>query len=150
VTGSAIIQFYQSKQLMPSEKDSRGLRSILKDAGSGKQADQSEVNAAVGRSTRFFLPAMIFLFTVNLASALSLYWLVGGLVAYVQQARVLRDDGEEMEEMAGKKPRGKTVIEGEVIADAPTPKPKSAAASGKRKKSASKAQSARATKRRKK
>lgn len=48
VLGSAIAQYYQAKQLMPNEKDQRSLRAILKDAGSGKQADQSEVNAAVG------------------------------------------------------------------------------------------------------
>jgi membrane protein insertase Oxa1/YidC/SpoIIIJ len=97
VVASAIMQYYQSKQLLPDEKDQRGLRSILKDAGSGKPADQAEVNAAVGRSTRYFLPIMIFLFTVNIASALSLYWLVGGIVAFIQQAIVLREDTDEME-----------------------------------------------------
>jgi membrane protein insertase Oxa1/YidC/SpoIIIJ len=77
VLGSAVAQYFQSKQLLPDTKDKRSLRTILKEAGSGKQADQSEVNAAVGRSTRYLLPVMIFLFTVNIASALSLYWLVG-------------------------------------------------------------------------
>jgi YidC/Oxa1 family membrane protein insertase len=100
VIASATIQFYQSKQLMPNDKDGRKLRDILKSAGSGKQADQSEVNAAVGRSTRYFIPAMIFLFTVNIASALSLYWFVGGLVAFIQQSIVLRDDETEMEAIA--------------------------------------------------
>jgi YidC/Oxa1 family membrane protein insertase len=97
VVGSAIMQYFQSKQLLPDDKEQRGLRAILKEAGSGRQADQSEVNAAVGRSTRYFLPIMIFLFTVNLASALSLYWLVGGLVAFIQQAIVLREDTSELE-----------------------------------------------------
>src|SRR5665213_2410451 len=73
VLGSAVAQFYQAKQLMPSSKDQRGLRSILREANTGKQADQAEINAAVGRSTRFLLPVMVFLFTVSLASALSLY-----------------------------------------------------------------------------
>jgi YidC/Oxa1 family membrane protein insertase len=102
VFGSAVAQFYQSKQLLPTNKDSRGLRAILKDAGSGKQADQSEVNAAVGRSTRYLLPVMIFLFTVNIASALSLYWLTGGIVAFIQQSLVLREDETEMEAIADK------------------------------------------------
>ncbi len=100
VLGSAIAQFYQSKQLMPTSNDQRSLRSILKEAGDGKQADQSEVNAAVGRSTRFLLPVFIFLFTVKLASALSLYWLVGGVVAYIQQSLVLRRDESELETLA--------------------------------------------------
>ena len=100
VIASAIAQYYQAKQLMPQDKDQRGLREILKSAGDGKQADQSEINAAVGRSTRFLLPGMIFLFTVNIPSALSLYWLTGGVVAFAQQAYILRQDEEEMEEMS--------------------------------------------------
>jgi YidC/Oxa1 family membrane protein insertase len=114
VVGSAIMQYFQSKQLMPTDKDARGLRAILKDAGSGKQADQSEMNSAIGRSTRYFLPVMIFLFTVNLASALSLYWLVGGVVAFIQQSLVLREDTSEMEAEVATK-ADKKVIEGEVV-----------------------------------
>lgn len=118
VIGSAVTQYYQAKQLMPKDKDARSLKTILKDAGSGKQADQAEVNAAVGRSTRFIFPAMIFLFTINLPAALGLYWFVGGLVAYIQQAIVLREDEEEMEKEADEptKKTSKAVIEGEVVA----------------------------------
>lgn len=111
VIASVIIQYLQSKQLLPNPKDGKGLKKILKDAGSGKQADQSEINAAVGKTTRYFLPAMIFIITVNIASALSLYWLVSGLVAYIQQARVLGRDEKEMEAVADKP----NVIEGEIV-----------------------------------
>lgn len=97
VIGSAVAQFFQSKQLMPTSADQRSLRAILKDAGSGKQADQSEVNAAVGSSTKYLLPVFIFIFTIKLASALSLYWLVGGVVAFIQQSIVLKRDEQEME-----------------------------------------------------
>jgi len=90
VIGSAIMQYYQSKQLMPTDKNARSLRQILSAAGNGKQADQSEVNAAVGRSTRWLLPVFIFIVTINLPAALGLYWLVGGIVAFIQQDRVLR------------------------------------------------------------
>jgi YidC/Oxa1 family membrane protein insertase len=124
VLGSALAQYYQSKQLLPSSPDQRSLRSILRDAGSGSQADQSEVNAAVGRSTRFLLPVMIFLFTVNLASALSLYWLVGGLVAFIQQSFVLREDETEMETIADKPGKDVAAIpEAEIVTRAPGPKP---------------------------
>ena len=104
VIGSAVSQFYQSKQLMPSSKESRGLRSILKEAGQGKQADQSEINAAIGRGTRYFLPVMVFLFTVSYPSALSLYWLTGGVVAYIQQSIALREDTEQLESAIPSKP----------------------------------------------
>jgi YidC/Oxa1 family membrane protein insertase len=100
VLGSAVTQYFQSVQLLPQNKDGRKLRDILRDAGEGKQADQTEVNAAISSSTKYLLPVMIFLFTVNLASALSLYWLVGGLVAFIQQSIVLRDDETELEAIA--------------------------------------------------
>lgn len=102
VLASAIMQYYQSKQLMPTDKNARSLKQILSAAGQGKQADQSEVNAAVSRSTRFLLPVVIFMVTVNLPAALGLYWLTGGIVAYLQQARVLGRDEQEMEALADK------------------------------------------------
>jgi len=119
VVGSAVTQYFQSVQLMPTEKDARSLRQILKDAGSGKQSDQSEVSAAVGRSTRYFIPVMIFVFTINLPSALGLYWFVSGLVAYLQQYLILKQDEGELEAIADKpdrsKPGKKQIIEGEVV-----------------------------------
>jgi len=115
VLASAIVQYYQSKQLMPTDKNARKLRHILRDAGSGKTADTSEVNAAVGKSTRYLLPVMIFMFTVSVASALSLYWLTSGVVAFWQQSRILGQDEEEMEAIADKPLKTPKVIEGEVI-----------------------------------
>src|SRR5262249_50014391 len=100
VVASCIIQYFQSKQLMASDKDAKSLRQILKGAGNGDKAEQADINAAVGRSTIFLLPVMIFLFTVNLPSALSLYWLVGGIVAFIQQTMVLREDTTELEAIA--------------------------------------------------
>ena len=145
VLGSAIVQYFQSGQLLPSTKDSKGLRQIMKEAGAGKQADQTELNAAVGRSTRFLLPGMIFLFTVSLPSALSLYWLVGGLVAYGQQSLALREDTEEMEAIADKSTKKKDVSsikEAEVVGEKPaasstptkTPKPHRKKSTKKRRK----------------
>lgn len=139
VIGSAVVQYYSSKQLTPTTKDSRSLRSILRDAKEGKQADQSEVNAAVGRSTRFLLPALIFIFTVNIPSALALYWLVSGLTAFIQQAIVLRDDTTEMEaEVATTKVTktkdGKEILEGEVIEKKSKPSKKKPSPKKRRKK----------------
>ncbi|PIZ61555.1 hypothetical protein COY17_04245 [Candidatus Saccharibacteria bacterium CG_4_10_14_0_2_um_filter_52_9] len=129
VLGSAVAQYYQAKQLMPNEKDQRSLRAILKSAGEGKQADQSEVNAAVGRNTRYLIPVMIFVFTVNIASALSLYWLVSGLVAFIQQSIVLNKDETEMEALADKPSRNLAAIpEAEIVPSKPKKKKKSNAA----------------------
>jgi YidC/Oxa1 family membrane protein insertase len=122
VTGSAVMQFFQSKQLSPSDKDARGLRAILRDAKEGKQADQGEMNSALARNMRYLLPALIFVFTIQLASALSLYWFVSGLVAYIQQAIVLREDTTEMDAMAANTAptREKKAVEAEIV-DKPKP-----------------------------
>jgi len=128
VLASAVVQFYQSKQLTPTDKNAKSLRELLKEAGSGKNADTSELNAATARSTRYLLPAMIFFFTVNIASALALYWLVSGITALIQQTIVLREDSEEMEAEASGKPLSSAkseVIEGEVV-EAPASKSKPA------------------------
>lgn len=126
VVASAVIQYYQAKQLMPDTKEKKSLRSILSSAGEGQKAEQADINAAVGRSTKFLLPVFIFMVTVNIASALSLYWLTSGLVAYIQQARVLGRDKTEMTTATTATKEGtKTTIEAEVIPPK-TKKPKKA------------------------
>jgi len=101
---SALAQYFQAKQLMPQSKDSRGLRAIMREAGQGKTADQSEVNAAVGRSTMLLVPAMVFIFAIRLALALPLYWLTSSVVAYIQQARVLKEDAREADDSVADAP----------------------------------------------
>jgi len=138
VLGSAVMQFLTSRQLMPVAKDSRKLRDILKAAGDGQQADQAEVSAAVGRSTQFLIPVMVFIFTINLPAALSLYWLTGGVVAYLQQAIALREDEADMEKLAETKPAVRDVskiAEAEVV-DAPAPRKTTANKKSSKKKNA--------------
>jgi YidC/Oxa1 family membrane protein insertase len=117
VLGSALAQFFQSKQLMPSPEEGRKLKDILKEANTGKQADVTELNTAMSSSMKYILPFMIVLFTVGIASALSLYWLVGGVVAYIQQSRILKKDEQEMENIGsgGSKIRIKKAIDAEVV-----------------------------------
>jgi YidC/Oxa1 family membrane protein insertase len=135
VSASAVMQYYQSKQLMPNDKNARSLRQILKSAGEGKQADQTEVSAAVGRSTRYLLPGMVFLVTINLPAALGLYWLVGGIVAFIQQDRVLRQDETEMEAIADAPNKDVSKIpEAEVVTPHKTKKKKPSKKSKKRRK----------------
>ena len=110
VLGSALIQFFQIKQTMPQDKDARKLRDILKGAGEGKQADNAEVSAAMSRNMAYILPFFIFIVTIGFPAALSLYWFVGGLIAYMQQSYLLKKDEEMMEGTAtvvSKKPLSK-------------------------------------------
>ena len=92
VLGSALVQFVQIRQTMPSDKNSRKLREILQDASDGKQADSAEVNAAMGRNMSFFLPIIIFVVSIGFPAALALYWFVGGLIGYLQQRYLLKQD----------------------------------------------------------
>lgn len=131
VLGSAVAQFFQSKQVMPQDKDAKSLREILRGAGEGKPAENGEVNAAVGRSTLYILPAFIVFFTISLPAALSLYWLSTGLVAYWQQSRILGQDETEMEALVDGKAE---VIEGEVVEKKVTKKPKPKKKSSKKRK----------------
>lgn len=124
VAGSSAIQYLQIRQTMPNDKDARKVRDILKEAGEGKQADQSEINAALSRNMSYVFPILIFFLTVSFAAALSLYWLVGGIVAYLQQDYLLKKDKDIL--MAGmgkaeKKHAG--AVEAEVVEDK-TVKPK--------------------------
>lgn len=119
VIGSAITQYYQAKQLAPNVKEGRSLRAIMREAGSGRQADQQEVNAAVGQTTRFILPVFVFFAYINIASALPLYWFVGGLVAFIQQSMVLREDSEEMEDLSVAQPTAAGKRSGRNTADIP-------------------------------
>lgn len=136
VIGSAVAQFFQGRQLMPVDKEKKGLKTILKQASDGTPADQTEINAAVSRSTMYFLPVMIFFFTVSLASALSLYWLVSGLVAYIQQSIILNRDEEEMEEIADKGRDVSAIPEAEVVeaVESARPKRKAGKSAGKTRK----------------
>lgn len=140
VAASAIVQFYQSKQLSLTSGETRKVRDILSDAKNGKEADQAELNAAMSRNLIYFLPIMVFFFTIGLPAALSLYWLTSGVVAYIQQSMILKDDTSEMEAKADKMSavaaRAKNAKEAEVVAVTPsktknTPK-KSGGRSGKR------------------
>lgn len=139
VIGSAITQYFTSKQLMPTGKDSKGLRQIMKEAGQGKQADQAELNAAVGQSTRFLIPVMIFFITLGLPSALGLYWFIGGLVALGQQSLALREDTTEMEALAdknsSKKKDATKIKEAEVVEGVPATESDALSTKSKRKKS---------------
>lgn len=102
---SAVAQYLVSKQLLPQDKNARGLREILKEASGGTSADQQEVNAAVGRATLFIIPIFVFLASLSFAAALPLYWVTSSLVAYIQQSRILNEDVEEAEALTSKQPK---------------------------------------------
>lgn len=97
---AAIAQYYQSKLLMVDNKDAKKLSQIMKDASAGKQADQAEIGAAIGKNMLYFMPFLTFAFAASFPSALGLYILTTSAVGYFQQAFILKQDKEEMHELA--------------------------------------------------
>jgi YidC/Oxa1 family membrane protein insertase len=127
VLGSVVVQYFQGKQLLVTDKNARSVRQILRAAANGEEADQAEISAAMTGLTRYFIPAMVLAITIHLPSALGLYWLVGGLIAFAQQSHILREDETELEALADKhKPASRdlsAIPEAEVL---PSKAPKSA------------------------
>ncbi|HSX27982.1 MAG TPA: YidC/Oxa1 family membrane protein insertase [Candidatus Saccharimonadales bacterium] len=101
---AAIFQYFQSKQLMPQPKEKKTLRQLFKDAGTGKQADQSEVSAAMSGGMVKIFPLLTFMFAISIQGALTLYLLTSTLVGWGQQTFILGQDVDEMETMTNKKP----------------------------------------------
>lgn len=95
---AGFFQYFQSKSMMPDNKDSRTIREILKDEAEGNKADQAEINAAMGRNLRYFFPVITFFFASQFPGALALYWATGSFVGVIQQRSVLNKDVEEMED----------------------------------------------------
>lgn len=122
VIGSSLVQFFQTKQLMPTSKEAKSIKQIMNEAKEGKKADPTEMNESISKGMKYFLPGLIFFVTVYLPSALGLYWLVSGLVGYWQQAVVLGHEDMKISPATEDSKSKKDVIEGEVIT---TKKPKS-------------------------
>ncbi len=101
---AAITQYIMSKQTSPQQATNKRLRDIMTEAAEGKQADQSEMNAVVmGKMTKI-LPFFMLFIMLNLPGALALYYAVSNLVAVLQQHHILKQDVEEMEEIADEQP----------------------------------------------
>ncbi len=105
---AAYTQYIMSKQVSPQNQSKRRLRDIMAEAAEGKQADQSEMNAVVmGKMTKI-LPFFMFVIMISVPGALALYYAVSNLVAVGQQAYLLKQDEEELEEIAEEKPARQT------------------------------------------
>lgn len=113
---AALLQFYQSKQLLPQPKEKRRLRDMLKDQAAGKEIDQAEMSALMTGKMVWLFPALTFLLAVYLQGALVLYLVVSSAVAIFQQARILKSDETDLEKLSEKtKTKVKKAVEAEVV-----------------------------------
>lgn len=97
---AAITQYIMSKQTAPTQTTNKKLREIMAEAANGKEADQSEINGIVMNKMIKVLPFFMFLVMINLPGALALYYAVSNIVAVFQQHYILKQDEEELEEVA--------------------------------------------------
>lgn len=106
---AAVMQYLLSKQTSPSTESNKKLRDILSEASQGKEADQAEVNAIVMGKMIKFMPIMMFFIMISLPGALGLYMATSNIVAYFQNASILKQDEQELEQIASaKSPQKKT------------------------------------------
>jgi len=102
---AAVTQYFMSKQTMPQTENKKRLRDIMAQAGEGKQADQSEMNAAVMGKMMKVLPFFMFFIMVSVPGALALYYAVSNMTAVAQQTYLLKKDEDELEEIAEETPK---------------------------------------------
>ncbi len=103
--GAAVTQYYMSKQTMPQQKSKKRLRDLLAASADGKQADQTEMNAVMMSKMTKFMPIMMLLIMYRLPGALALYYTASNVVAVIQQGHILKEDTEEMIEIADEAPK---------------------------------------------
>ncbi|QQS21807.1 YidC/Oxa1 family membrane protein insertase [Candidatus Saccharibacteria bacterium] len=105
---AAVTQYIMTKQTSPTGKSSKRFRDIMADTAAGKEADPSEMSAAMMANMMKIMPIMMFFIMVSLPGALALYYTVSNLVAVAQQHYLLGKDSEELEGIAGETIPGKT------------------------------------------
>lgn len=101
---AGVTQYIMSKQTMPQTGSKKRLRDIMSEAADGKEANQSEINAIVMGKMAKFLPIMMFFIMISVPGALALYYAVSNIVAVAQQHYLLKQDEEELEEIADSAP----------------------------------------------
>ncbi len=97
---AGITQYIMSKQTMPQMGEKKRLRDIMAEAAEGKEASQADINAAVMGKMAKFLPIMMFFIMISVPGALALYYAVSNIVAVAQQHYLLKQDEDELEEIA--------------------------------------------------
>lgn len=98
----ALTQYIMSKQIMPrtDTTNKRTFKQIMEEAAQGKQHDQSDMNQAISNNMLKFMPIMMFFIMISLPGALALYYVISNIAAVAQQGYILKEDEEELEEIA--------------------------------------------------
>ncbi|HET9411427.1 MAG TPA: YidC/Oxa1 family membrane protein insertase [Candidatus Saccharimonadales bacterium] len=131
---AAVLQYYQTKQLLPQPKEKKRLRDLLKEQASGKEVDQAELSALMTGKMSFLFPALTFLISMYLAGALVVYLVVSSAVAIIQQDRALKQDETDLEKLSEKTKTKVSKAKEAVVVDAPPAAKKKGRTTAKKKK----------------
>lgn len=99
---SAVTQYISTKQMSTNQQDTKKIRDIMKEASSGKEPDQAEMNAAMMNNMMKITPIMTFVIMVGLPGALSFYYGISNIMAVLQQHLILNKDEGELFDLASK------------------------------------------------
>jgi YidC/Oxa1 family membrane protein insertase len=140
---ATILQFIQSKQLLPQPKEKKRLRDLFRASSQGNQPAQEDMSAAMSGTMLYLMPLLTLLFAIYAQGAMVVYLLASSAIGIFQQSLIFKKDTEEMEaevvsvkstpeSSAAPKPtekvnRGKVVTKTRIITpenSSPTPTPK--------------------------
>ncbi|MBQ3470743.1 YidC/Oxa1 family membrane protein insertase [Candidatus Saccharibacteria bacterium] len=101
---AAVVQFYMTKQQMPSGKSEKKkkFRDLIKEAEQGKDIDQAEINAMSTAQMSKMMPIMMFVIMINLHGALAFYYFLSNVMTVIQQKIVLKKIEREMDDATDK------------------------------------------------
>lgn len=83
---AALTQYYTIKKSTAiNNKGKKTIKEIFKEAASGKEPNQSEMNMAVANRMSSLMPILMFFATINLYGALTFCYFINGVLTAVQQ-----------------------------------------------------------------
>lgn len=114
----ALTQYIMSKQIMPKTDGSkRRLRDLMADAAEGKEHDQAEMSQIVSNNMIKFMPVMMFFIMISFPGALALYYVISNIVAVGQQSYILKNNEDELEDIANEPVRELTKSKNQRVAE---------------------------------
>lgn len=94
---ATVLQYVQSKQLLPQPKEKKRLRDLLRSSAGGKQPAQEDMTAAMTGSMLYLMPILTLLFAIYAQGAMVVYLLASSIIGIFQQSLIFRKDTTEME-----------------------------------------------------
>lgn len=94
---ATVLQYIQSKQLLPQPKEKKRLRDLLRASAGGKQPAQEDMTAAMTGTMLYLMPVLTLLFAVAAQGAMVVYLLASSIIGIFQQSLIFKKDTSEME-----------------------------------------------------